>query len=138
MQLSWRVKPVLPFTKLLGAVAVLMLVLAFGRHDRVQWVLAIVVAAGLLGWALRDVLVPVRLTADPEGLTVIAGVAARRRVAWAQIERVRVDRRARLGLQSELLEVDAGEAIYLFSAHELGAQPEEVATALGEFVTRTR
>jgi hypothetical protein len=130
MLLSWRVRPVLPFTKLLGAVAVLVLVLAFSRHDRVQWALAIVVAAGLIGWALRDLIVPVRLTADPEGLTVIAGLARRRRVLWAEIERVRVDRRARLGLRSELLEVDAGESIYLFSAHELGAEPDEVATAL--------
>jgi hypothetical protein len=137
MQLSWRVKPVLPFTKLLGAVAILILVVAFGRRDPVQWVLAVVVAIGLLGWAARDVLIPVRLAADPEGLTVIAGVAARRRLPWAQIERVRVDRRARLGLQSELLEVDAGESLYLFSAHELGAQPEEVATALGQFLSRT-
>ena len=29
----WRIKPVLPVTKLLGAVAVLVLVLAFGRED---------------------------------------------------------------------------------------------------------
>jgi hypothetical protein len=137
MQLSWRVKPVLPFTKLLGAVAVLVLVVAFGRHDPVQWALAVVVAVGLIGWALRDLLVPVRLTAGPEGLTVVAGVAARRRLPWAEIERVRVDRRARLGLQSELLEVDAGDSIYLFSAHELGAAPEDVATALTQFVSQT-
>jgi hypothetical protein len=137
MQLTWRVKPVLPFTKLLGAVAVLILVVAFGRHDPVQWALAVVVPVALIGWALRDVLVPVRLTADPEGLTVVAGIATRRRLPWAEIERVRVDRRTRIGLQSELLEVDAGESIYLFSAHELGAQPDEVATALSEFLSRT-
>src|SRR5882757_10208234 len=100
MQLTWRVKPVLPFTKLLGAVAVLILVVAFGRHDPVQWALAIVVPVALIGWALRDVLVPVRLTADPEGLTVVAGIATRRRLPWAEIERVRVDRRTRIGLQS--------------------------------------
>jgi hypothetical protein len=137
MQLTWRVKPVLPFTKLLGAVAVLILVVAFGRHDPVQWALAVVVPVALIGWALRDVLVPVRLTADPEGLTVVAGIATRRRLPWAEIERVRVDRRTRIGLQSELLEVDAGESIYLFSAHELGAQPDEVATALSELLSRT-
>jgi len=133
MALSWRVKPVLPVTKLLGAVAVLVLVVAFGRRDPVQWFLAIVVATGLAGWALRDVLRPIRLTADPEGLTVVAGLLRRRRLAWAEIERVRVDRRERLGLRSELLEVDAGDALYLFSVHELGAEPEEVATALANF-----
>jgi hypothetical protein len=130
MPLSWRVKPVLPVTKLLGAVAVLVLAVAFGRHDPIQWFRAIVVAIGLTGWALRDLLRPVRLTADQEGLTVVAGLLRRRRLAWAEIERVRVDRRERLGLRSELLELDAGDALYLFSVHELGAEPEEVAAAL--------
>jgi hypothetical protein len=132
MDLSWRVKPVLPVTKLLGAVAVLVLAVAFSRRDPVQWFLAIVVAIGLTGWALRDVLRPVRLTADQEGLTVVAGLLRRRRLAWAEIERVRVDRRERLGLSSELLEVDAGDALYLFSVHQLGAEPEEVAAALAK------
>ena len=132
MPLSWRVKPVLPVTKLLGAVAVLVLAVAFGRHDPIQWFMAIVVAIGLTGWALRDLLRPVRLTADQEGLTVVAGLLRRRRLAWAEIERVRVDRRERLGLRSELLELDAGDALYLFSVHELGAEPEEVAAALAE------
>ena len=132
MDLSWRVKPVLPVTKLLGAVAVLVLAVAFSRRDPVQWFLAIVVAIGLTGWALRDVLRPVRLTADQEGVTVVAGLLRRRRLAWAEIERVRVDRRERLGMRSELLEVDAGDALYLFSVHELGAEPEEVAAALAK------
>jgi hypothetical protein len=132
MDLSWRVKPVLPVTKLLGAVAVLVLAAAFGRRDPVQWFLAIVTAIGLTGWALRDLLRPVRLTADQEGVTVVAGLLRRRRLAWAEIERVRVDRRERLGLRSELLEVDAGDALYLFSVNELGAEPEEVAAALAE------
>ena len=132
MLLSWRVKPVLPVTKLLGAVAVLVLVAAFGRRDPVQWFLAIVVAVGLTGWALRDLIRPVRLTADAEGLTVIAGLLRRRRLAWAEVERVRVDRRERLGLRSELLEVDAGDSLYLFSVHELGAEPAEVAAALAQ------
>jgi hypothetical protein len=135
MLLSWRVKPVLPATKLLGAVAVLVLVVAFGRRDPVQWFLAIVVAVGLTGWALRDLIRPVRLTADADGLTVIAGLLRRRRLAWAEIERVRVDRRERLGLRSELLEVDAGDSLYLFSVHELGAEPEEVAAALAQLRT---
>ena len=41
-------------------------------------------------------------------------------------------RRAHRGLRSELLELDAGEAIYLLSAHELGALPEDVAVALAD------
>jgi Bacterial PH domain len=122
----WRIKPVLPATKALGAVAVVVLVLAFGRDDPVQWFLAIVVAVGLAGWALRDLIAPVRLAADPDGVTVVVGYAGRRRLAWSHIERVRIDRRERLGLRTRLLELDAGDSLYLFSEHDLGADPEEV------------
>jgi hypothetical protein len=128
----WRIKPVLPVTKLLGTVAVLVLVLAFGRRDPVQWFLATAVAAGLAAWALRDLIAPVRLAADPAGITVVVGYAGHRRLAWAQIERVRVDRRDRLGIHTELLEVDAEDNLYLFSMHDLGAAPDDVLRTLLE------
>ncbi|MCO8275363.1 PH domain-containing protein [Actinoplanes sp. TRM 88003] len=130
--MQWRIKPVLPVSKLIGVVAVVVLAFAFAGRDPVRWVLAAVVVVGLLGWALRDLLRPVRLAADAEGVTVVTGYASRRRLAWDQIERVRVDRRTHRGLRSEMLELDAGEAIYLFSANDLGALPEEVATALAD------
>ncbi|MCY1141334.1 PH domain-containing protein [Actinoplanes sp. Pm04-4] len=130
--MEWRIKPVLPVSKLIGVVAVVVLAFAFAGRDPVRWVLAAVVVLGLLGWALRDLLRPVRLAADAEGVTVVTGYASRRRLAWGQIERVRVDRRTHRGLRSEMLELDAGEAIYLFSANDLGALPEEVATALAD------
>jgi len=126
----WRIKPVLPVTKLLGTVAVLVLVLAFGRRDPVQWFLATVVAAGLAAWALRDLIAPVRLAADHDGVTVVVGFAGHRRLAWAQIERVRMDRRERLGLRSNLLELDTGDSLYLLSVHDLGADPEDVLGSL--------
>ena len=123
-------RPVLPIAKLLGAVALVVLVLAFGRDDPVQWFIAVVIAAGLIGWAARDLIVPVRLSADTSGVTVVDGFARRRHVAWPRVERIRVDRRERLGLRSELLEIDAGATLHLFSAHELGTEPAEVAEAL--------
>lgn len=126
----WRIKPVLPVTKALGAVAVLVLVFAFGRYDPIQWGMACAVATALAIWAARDVIAPVRLAADPEGVTVVAGYARRRRLAWDQIERVRVDRRERLGLSTVLLELDADDAIFLFSMHDLGADPEDVLEVL--------
>jgi hypothetical protein len=126
----WRIKPVLPVTKLLGAVAVVVLVLAFGPRDPVQWFLAAAVALGLVVWALRDLIAPVRLAADPDGVTVIAGYAGHRRLAWSQIATVRMDRRDRLGVRTQMLELDADDNIYLFSMHDLGAQPEEVLEAL--------
>jgi Bacterial PH domain len=126
----WRIKPVLPVTKLLGAVAVVVLVLAFGRRDPVQWFLAAAVALGLATWALRDLIAPVRLAADPDGVTVIAGYAGHRRLAWSQIATVRMDSRDRLGVRTQMLEVDADDNLYLFSMHDLGAQPDEVLAAL--------
>jgi hypothetical protein len=126
----WRIKPVLPVTKLLGAVAVAVLVLAFGRRDPVQSFLVVAVALGLAIWALRDLIAPVRLAADPDGVTVVVGYAGRRRLAWSQIETVRVDRRDRLGVRAEMLELDAEDSLYLFSMHDLGAPPDEVLEAL--------
>jgi Bacterial PH domain len=126
----WRIKPVLPVTKLLGAVAVAVLVVAFGRRDPVQWFLVAAIAAGLLVWALRDLIAPVRLAADPEGVTVVVGYAGRRRLAWSQIETVRMDRRDRLGVRTEMLELDADDSLYLFSMHDLGAPPDEVLESL--------
>lgn len=134
--MRWRIRPVLPVTKGLAAVAVLVLVFAFGRDDPVQWAMAVAVAIGLAGWALRDLVAPVRLAADPDGITVVEGFARRRRLSWAQVERVRIDRQERLGLTTELLEVDAGEALYLFSQHDLGTDPHEVLPVLAEFRAR--
>lgn len=120
----------LPIAKLLGAVALVLLVVAFGREDPVQWCIAIAVAAVLTGWAARDLIAPVRLSADTSGIIMVVGFVRRRHVAWPQVERVRVDDRERLGLRNRLLEVDTGDSLHLFSVHELGADPAEVAEAL--------
>ena len=76
--LQWRVRPVLPIAKLLGAIALVGLVLVFGREDPVQWFLGIAVAAGLIGWAVRDLVAPVRLSADTSGVTMVVGFVRRR------------------------------------------------------------
>ncbi|OJF12758.1 PH domain-containing protein [Couchioplanes caeruleus] len=127
---QWRVKPALPAVKLLGAAALIALVAAFGRRDPVQWVLVVVAGLGLAAWGFRDLIHPVRLAADITGVTVAVGFAGRRHLPWSRIERIRVDRRARRGIRSELLEIDAGESLHLFGAPELGAAPEDVARAL--------
>ena len=120
----------LPVTKLLGAVAVTVLVVAFGRRDPVQWFLAGAASLALAIWALRDLIAPVRLAADPDGITVVAGYARRRRLAWSQIAAVRIDRRDRLGVRTRMLEVDAEDNLYLFSMHDLGAEPDDVLAAI--------
>jgi len=132
----WRIKPVVPVTKGLGAVAVVVLVFAFGRDDAVQWVLAGAVALGLAVWALRDVVAPIRLAADTTGVTVVAGFRRRRWLPWPEVERVRLDRRVRLGLTAELLEIDADDALFLFSMHDLGTDPQDVLAELEELRTQ--
>ena len=128
-------RPVLPITKLLGAVALVVLVVAFGRDDPVQWVMTITVGAALAGWAARDLIVPIRLSADTSGVSMVTGFAGHRHVAWPQVERVRVDRRERRGLRNALLEIDTGDTLHLFSSYDLGAEPAEVADALNALRT---
>lgn len=128
--LTWRVPRKVPAVKLAAGAGVLALGLLFADGDVVRLVLAAAVAAGLALWAARDLLAPVRLTADPEGVTLVAGFAGRRRLAWSQIERVRVDARPRLGISTEMLEIDAGDSVHLFSEYDLGVPPGEVAAAL--------
>jgi hypothetical protein len=122
----------LPALKLAGAVALLALALLLDEGDPVQLGLAVVAAAALAGWAARDLVAPVRLAVDPEGVTVVRGFAGHHRLPWSAVERVTVDRRARLGLTSEVLEIDAGESLHLFGRLDLGADPADVAEALHE------
>ncbi|GHE35115.1 hypothetical protein GCM10017673_42340 [Streptosporangium violaceochromogenes] len=85
--------------------------------------------------ALRDVLVPVRLRADAEGLVVARGFTGSERLPWSAVERIRVDRRTRLTSRTELLEIDTGEAVFLLSRFDLGAPCEQVADELRSFRT---
>ena len=115
----------LPVTKGLGAAAVLVLVFAFGREDPVQWVMASAVAIGLAGWAVRDLVAPVRLAADPGG----HGGRRVRPPSSVGLGRDRGGTRGparTLGIGTEMLEVDADDALYLYSMHDLGADPHEV------------
>ncbi len=129
-EISWRVPPKLPAVKLAGVLLLPLLAYLIRRDDPVVWGLAATAAAGLAAWAARDLLVPVRLTAGPDGVVVVAGFAGRRRLAWSQIERIRVDRRRRSGLSSEMLELDTGSTLHLFSQYDLGVPPEEAAERL--------
>ncbi|MFC4009595.1 PH domain-containing protein [Nonomuraea purpurea] len=94
-------------------------------------VILAVPAAVLLGaMGLRDVIAPVRLSADESGITVVQGFAGRRHVPWEAIWDVKVEIRRRWGLRSEMLEIDTGDYLHIFSPHELGTSPTEVAAAL--------
>lgn len=136
--LSWRVPRKLPVTKIIGAATILAAGLLLADGDPVRLALAILAAASVTGWALRDLLVPVRLTAGPDGITVVVGFAGRRRLGWGQIEAITVDRRGHRGVRTELLEIDAGESLHLLGRGDLGTDPEEVAAALRALRSRSQ
>ncbi|MET7422376.1 PH domain-containing protein [Dactylosporangium sp. NPDC005555] len=123
--LRWRVSK--GFTALKGCAAIgLLLAGFFAAGDRRAFAAALIAAVILAVYALRDVVAPVRLAADLEGITVVSGYAGRRRLDWAQVERMRVDARSRGGMRSELLEIDAGEHLFLLSRYDLNAHPADV------------
>ncbi len=131
-EVSFRVDGRLTAVRIVGVVVFLLLALAF-QADLGRLLFAAV--AGLLcaTYAVRDLVAPHRLAADAEGVTVVTGFAGRRRLRWDQIAAVRVDQRRRLGARSEMLEIDAGDDLYLFSGYDLGVSCEEAAAALARF-----
>lgn len=128
----WRVRRELAVFKILGALVCAGLGVYWYLTGDVRGVILAVPATLLVGaMGIRDVLVPVRLAADPSGITVVHGFAGRRHVPWDQIEDVRVDVRRRFGLRSEMLEIDTGDNLHLVSGYELGgASCTEVAALL--------
>ena len=127
----WRVRRELAVFKILGALACAGLGVFWWSAGDVRGVILAVPATVLLGaMGLRDVLAPVRLAADESGITVVHGFAGRRHVPWEAIQDIKVDVRRRWGLRSEMLEIDTGDYLHIFSAHELGASPTEVAAVL--------
>jgi hypothetical protein len=132
-EVRWRVPVRVPVGKLIvvGVFAGLSVV---ANSQFWQAVVALAAAAGMVAWAGRDLLMPVRLAADATGVTVVTGFARRIRLPWSQVDRVRVDARRR----SRMLEVDAGEALHLFSRYDLDADLDEVASRLEALRTAAR
>jgi len=129
--LKWRVALEPTLAKFAGAL-LLALVAASSGAERERLLLAGVGALALGVWGLRDVLAPVRLAADADGVTVVTGFAGRRRVPWREVERVGLGEHRGLGRRTELLEVDTGESLYLFSRYDLGAPCDEVEAAIAD------
>ena len=134
---EWSVPAWLPALKAAAALVLGVLGALFGDGPA-GYLLTGLAAAGLAVAAGRDLVARRRLAADPEGLTVLVGFAGYRRVPWSEVERIRVDVRRHLGLSTELLEVDAGEQLYLFARRELGAPCDEVAARLTELLAGAR
>ena len=126
---AWRVSPPLTWAKVAAVVAFILVAVIY--RDEPTKAYAAAFGAVLLGvYAARDLIAPVRLAADREGVTVIKGYAGKQRLPWSTVERVRVDKHSRLGLRTEMLEIDAGESVHLFSTYDLNAPCSEVEEAL--------
>lgn len=120
-QFQWRVPAKVPVAKL----AVASILVAVGLVATGPWslVVAVVPAVGLVAWAVHDLLVPVRLTADDAGLTVVRPFHGSHRLPWSRIERVRVDTRRRY----RALEIDTGEELFLFGRYDVDSDLDDVA-----------
>ncbi len=134
-QVSFRVDRRLTALRAGGALVFAIATLFASNRSAVVFAIA---AAGVLAvYAVRDLVAPVRLAADTEGVTVVTGFARRHRLAWSEIDRLRLDERRRLGTRSEMVEIDAGDQLYLFSSYDLGARCDDAVEALGRLHTAT-
>jgi hypothetical protein len=107
------------------ALAAVIAVAAAVAPQASQTTIGLVAALAIAVYAGRDLANRTRLVADGEGVVVARGYAGHRRLGWSEIERLRVDTRTRLGARADVLEVDAGEEIYLFTRNDLGTDPHE-------------
>jgi hypothetical protein len=112
------------------ALATLLLLIAVFAGDGFGLWLGVVAAALVAAYGLRDVLGRERLRADGHGIRIGTGFAGHRELPWSKLERVRVDQRLRLGVRTDLLELDAGEELFLLSRYDLGADPHDAYEAL--------
>jgi hypothetical protein len=126
---GFRVDARFTAVKVAATVIFALVALAF-RDDPLRAALGGLAALLVAVYAVRDIIAPRRLVADREGVTVVSGFAGRRRLGWDQIERVRVDERRRLGTRSELLEIDTGDSLHLFSTYDLGTSCHEALDAI--------
>jgi hypothetical protein len=126
---SYRVDSRLTALRVGGFVIFALAALAF-HDDRSKLAFTAVAALVAAGYAVRDIIAPVRLAADREAVTVVHGYAGHRRLEWDEIERLRVDQRRRLGTRSVALEIDTGDHIYLLSSYDLGTDPADAVAAL--------
>jgi hypothetical protein len=132
--MSWRVERRRPMSRVAAAILAVIGTLILAR-DGSQYAAGLALAAVFGALAARDLLVPVRLSADPEGLTVLTGLARQRRIPWRDVERIHVDTRNRLGLRQSALEIDEGGSLHVLDGSDLGADPLDVAATLTQLRT---
>jgi hypothetical protein len=109
----------------IAAVAASAAIAAVITDDRAGRLLLAVAATVLALIAASDFVFSPRLVADSAGLT-IRTPSQRTRLAWAEIDVIRVDTRTHLGLASAALEIDSGELLVVLSKRSLGRDPGAV------------
>jgi hypothetical protein len=121
-----------PISVIVGkfAVAAVLALIALIVGVREQVPIGLAAAVGVALYAARDVLARERLAADAHGLTTISGYAGHRHLDWSDMERMSIDSRLRFGARTEILELDIGDHIFLFSRFDLGVPPDEALAAL--------
>ncbi|MFB4295429.1 PH domain-containing protein [Actinomadura sp. NTSP31] len=132
----WRVPPKVVAVKCAAAVAVGALA-ALSGGDSQRLLLAGAAALGLAVVALRDLVAPVRVAADREGVTIVTGYAGHRRLPWDAVTAIRVDERRRMLLHTRMLEIETADDLHLFSAFDLGTDVHDVADDLYHLRART-
>lgn len=133
--LRWRVPRHVVAVKV-ASTAVFALSALWFSGDTARFTVAAVATLLAGAYAVRDLVYPIRLTADAEGVGVSRGFFGLRYLTWDQIVRIRVDERRRFGATSRLLEIDVDYTLFLFSKHEIGADPQDVANTLHELRDR--
>ena len=118
---QWHADGAVTVAKLLGVGLFAAVPPALSLNAAARWFGA-AVAAALVVYALRDVIAPIRLSANRVGVRVISGFAGHRDIAWDDIERMRIIRQR----GSTFLEIETAESVHLFSRYDLSAHPTDV------------
>ncbi|WP_158578603.1 PH domain-containing protein [Spongiactinospora rosea] len=135
--LEWRVRRDFVVLKALGLLPAIALIV-LNLDDRRAIILCGITALVLAVLVARDLLVPVRLSADPEGVVVARWFAGRQRVPWEAVERIAVDVRHRYGRRWEHLEIDTGETLFVLTSAQLGVSCTTVAADLRSLKSAAR
>lgn len=120
------------FTAGAGAGALVALAALLIADDAAGRLLAALTALVLLAYVASDLVFSPRLVVSAQGL-VIRSVLTRAQVPWDEVESVHADSRARLGLRSTTLEIDAGATLAVFSRRALGSDPQAAAGLIRSF-----
>jgi hypothetical protein len=127
-----RFRPDPRFTVAAGAGALGAAAAFAVSNDGPSRLFAAVVFCFLFVYVTTDVVFSPRLIVTPAGLTICSPLT-RATLPWVEVADVRVDRRLRLGLRTNTLEIDAGRTLAVLSRRALGAEPEAAADLINSF-----